>query len=92
MDTAAVLTAAIVEAQRSDRRIKLQPKADASLDVFRPEARSSCRTPIRKDCSLHLFHERETVFQSREEHVVAAELIVTVAAQRVVSVADAQFY
>ena len=79
----AVRAASVVEANRTDRRLKLQPHADASLDRIRPATVAPSVAPIGEDGALHLLHDREAILDRREQKMRATELVVTVAAQGV---------
>ena len=63
----AVRAASIVEANRTDRRLKLQPHADAALDRIRPAIVAPSISPVSKDGALHLLHNGETVLNRREQ-------------------------
>ena len=75
MHAPAVRAATVVEADRADRRLKLQPHADAALDPIRPAIIAPSISPVGEDGALHLLHDGKTVLSGEECHTRPTELI-----------------
>ena len=89
MYAAAIRSAPVVEAQRTDRRIEAESDADAPVHILRFKSSIPRTAKVGEDRSRHLGNNRETIFERGQRHAIAAELILAVAADRILT-ADAE--
>lgn len=85
MEATALRAAPIIQTHWTKRSIQRNAEAYRAFKVLWFEARIPHAAKVREECALNFLVKREAIFYRAEKHSVAAELVITIAAQRALS-------
>lgn len=85
METSALRATPVIQTHRAKRSIQRDADAYTAFKVLWSEARIPYAAKVREECALNFLVKREAIFYGAEKHSIAAELVVTIAAQRALS-------